>query len=302
MKLRHILEYAVFRLVTGVIHVLPTGVSVRLARGLASMNSLLIRPRLAKAEQRIEEVFGSTVTEAERRRIAREAWSNLHLNAVELVIARRLLANEQDFANVVGLDRLEKHLATGRGAVIAMAHVGNWELAGLAARRRGVPIFFLARRQNNPLMEAHLARLRQHFGVTAIDRDSHMLRDIVRRLKGGEVLAILTDLRARRGGLPIRFLGKVVWLPEGAAAFARMARVPVFPATARRTEGHRHEWTIHEPIEPGSNVSSDGLMMQRIMDTFDGFIRKYPDQFFWFNARWVLQPRRASTSAGTAKP
>ena len=37
-------------------------------------------------------------------------------------------------------------------------------------------------------------------------------------------------------------------------------------------------------------------MTQQGMDIFDQAIRKHPDQYFWYNKRWVLDPLEPEVS------
>ena len=48
----------------------------------------------------------------------------------------------------------------GRGLVVALPHMGNWDLAGSGCHLSGLPIFSVAGRQRNPMMNDLLNRLR----------------------------------------------------------------------------------------------------------------------------------------------
>ena len=148
------------------------------------------------------------------------------------------------------------------------------------------------RRQKNPLTNAYLNRLRQHTGVEAWLREARDFSGMVRNLKKeGKVLAILPDLRAKTNAIKVRFLGRDVDIPGGMALFAREAGVPIVPAYVERVGWGRHRWCHFEPIRPDPNLDRDAddrRMTQYVMECFDKAIRAHPDQYFWFNKRWVL--------------
>ncbi len=87
----------------------------------------------------------------------------------------------------------------------------------------------LARRQKNPLMDAWINRLRMSTGVEAIDTKTRAVGDVARKLREEKkVLALLPDVRAKAGGVPVRFLGTDIEVPGGAAHYARETGLPVY--------------------------------------------------------------------------
>lgn len=299
VTIRHFTEYAVYRLVSGLVAFVPRRVAFVFAFALSLIAGTFARRKLCDAAGRVREVFGDTLKAREVRRIVRASWRNLFFNAVEMMQARSLLSQWEKIGRIEGAPHLQ---SLNSGAVIAMAHLGNWELAGLAASQQGLPVFVIVRRQNNPLLDRELERARKQFGLDCIDRDRDVTAAVVRRLKEGQFLGIMSDLRARRGGVKINFLGREAMIPEGAATFARLAGVPLIPVTARREGWYRHRWTVHEPIipDPARGRDGDAGLMQRLMDVFAATIVADPTQFFWFNSRWVLQPRKPQPPAGSS--
>ena len=58
------------------------------------------------------------------------------------------LATLEDPTAVVrfeSLENLQEALAGGKGAIVATAHAGNWEITGIAAAHYGIPLISLAR-------------------------------------------------------------------------------------------------------------------------------------------------------------
>jgi Kdo2-lipid IVA lauroyltransferase/acyltransferase len=53
----------------------------------------------------------------------------------------------------------------------------------------------------------------------------------------------------------------------------------------------RHRWASFPPISPDLSLDRDEdfrRMTQYVMDCFDQAVREHPEDFFWFNGRWVL--------------
>ena len=293
-RVKHVAEYALMRGAIGLVGVLPYRVTLALAWCLAALVRGVAHRRLRDAGQRISAVFGDQFSPQQRRRIVWQTWRNLFFNAIEIMRIPRLtpariarMAVLHDDAGVLA------HIRTGRGAIIAVPHMGNWDLAGIAAQAYGVPILFMARRQKNPLTDAYLNRLRSSTGVETIMNDASAIRLALRRLAAGKVLAMLPDVRAKHHALDIAFLGGRANIGRGMAVFAREAGVPVFPCCMWRDGWTRHHFRSLPPVWADLTVEkeADGRRItQEVMTRLDAAIREHPDQYFWFNKRWVLDP------------
>ena len=192
--------------------------------------------------------------------------------------------------------KLTAHQTAHGGFTLAVAHLGNWELAGFTARRcDGLPIFVMMRAQSNPLTTAYLDRMREAAGVPALERHSKALAQIARRIRGGEVFTILPDIRAktRDGSVVVPFLGGDAHLNAGAVLFAKHTNTPVFTAVVSRIGWTRHRIEVQEPIHPDPALDKDTDIRRitaLVMARFDAAIRRDPGQYFWYNKRWVLDP------------
>ncbi len=292
--LRHRLEYAALRGLGAVFRFLPYRAALALAWGLAAFGHFVLRFRRREALRRIRLVLGAGLAPARARRIAWVSWRNLFFNAVELI--RLPAADDRWFdrhVDVTELEALRPHADAGRPLVVATPHAGNWDLAGLAAHRRGLPFFFLARRQKNALTDAYLNRLRGLTGVRTVLNDEHVLRGVLRRLRAGGFLAILPDVRARTPALAVRFFGGEANLPAGMALFARRTGAPVYPVFLTRRGWTVHHARLFEPVapDPSADREADVLRVtQAVADRFDRAVREQPEQYFWYNKRWVLDP------------
>ena len=294
-RVRHILEYGLLRAVTSVLGAVPYRLALALAWGVAALLYALGRARVREAERRIREVFGTSLTPAQVRHVAWRSLRNLCFNVVEINrlprMTRAWVDKHIDRGQLPGL--IARHLQPGEGFILVIPHMGNWDLAGVGASLTGIPVFVVAARQRNPLTDAFLNRMRNAQGMEGVMRDENVVKRVLRGLHHGRVLAFLTDLRSRTPGMKVRFLGKEANVVAGLGLFARQAKVPIFPGYVRRDGWGRHVWHFEEPIRPDLALPKEqdwNRMTQQVMDIFDGAIRQYPDQYFWYNRRWVLDP------------
>ena len=294
---RHIIEYALLRLFGLFFCALPYRMALGAGWTLAWLSHYAARFRTGTARARIRQVLGPDLSEREVRRIAWRAWRNLCFNVVEIARmplltearVRKLYDDADQAARILG------ERPDGAGAVLAVPHAGNWDLAGVSCHLLGIPIFFIARRQKNPLADAYLNRMRGATGVETVLNDSRVLKSVIRNLRQGKVLAILPDVRAPNESLAVPYLGGDANIGAGMALFARQAGVPIIPAVVQRVGWTRHTWRAFEPVVPDPSLPKDAdwlRMTREVMAHFDRAVREAPEQYFWFNKRWVLDPLR----------
>lgn len=303
-RAKHLVEYGLLRAVTGLLNALPYGAALAVGAGCAALSWPLLRRRRRATEARLRQVLGDRFTPREARRLLRCAWRNLFFNGVEwLRMGRVDRAWVERHVECEGLQAILNHAAKGRGAIIAIPHLGNWELAGVGVRQLGLPLFVVARRQKNPLTDALINRMRERAGMEVYFQGEGMFMGILRSLRRGKVLAVLPDIRHQRETVGVEFLGQKVSVPIGMAFFARKAGVPIFAGCTPRVGWCRHHWELLDIIWPDPAVEEATdlqRMTQQVMNRLEQHILHYPDQYFWFNKRWVLGATAAPAAASPA--
>jgi KDO2-lipid IV(A) lauroyltransferase len=298
MKPKHLIEYAGLRLVFLVLNTLPYRVALGAGWVLAKGLHLVLRGRVREARRRIREVFPD-LPETEVRRIASTSLRNMVFNSVEMMRAGRLdaawMARHVDMHNLFDVAR--RHLAE-RPVIFAVVHMGNWDLAGQAVEQGGIPSFFIMRSQRNPLTTQLLNAGRTAHGSQVLERDDpSVVRKSVRLLKEGKAMAILLDLRARTEALSLRFLGRPANIAGGTGLMAYLSGAAVLPCRVVRTVLDRHEVEVLDEIlveRSGEKAAEIERITRRALDALSAEVLKAPEQYFWFNRRWVLEPLASS--------
>ena len=294
-KIKHAMEYACLRALSFIIKHLPLRAAFVLGWCLAWFAHYIVRFRASTARKRIKQVFGERLKDREIKRVAWVSWRNLCFNTIEIMrmesITHDYIAKYMDTRS---LGSLKNVISSGKGAILCVPHMGNWDIGGLSAHLLGIPFFFIARRQKNPWTDEFLNQMRRVTGVeTIMSDDQGMLRAAVKRLKRGMVFAILPDVRSRTPGLKIPYLNAEANIASGTALFSHLADVPVVTAFTRRAGWFRHVWVIGAPIYPDKTGDRDQdfqRMMASVFEFFDQAVQETPEQYFWYNKRWVLDP------------
>lgn len=304
---KHVIEYAAIRGAAAFLNALPYRLALALAWLHAAFAFHVLRFRRNEAERRIRLVLGDAMPAGGPSRVAWVSLRNLCFNIVEMMRSRCIDSNWVERHVAGGLDsirRVREQLGPGSGVVIALPHMGNWDIAGIAAHRLGLPVFTVAGKQKNPLVNAWMNRQRSH-GIDVMQRGSSTLRTVVTRLRHGDAFAILPDSRTRRPDLLIPFLGGTANLGRGMAQFARAAGVPIWPVVATRTGWRQHRIEVLNPVFPDKTLDKETdirRMTAAVIAGFDAAIRRQPEQWFWYNKRWVLDPLEPAADVAAADP
>ncbi|MEI6971551.1 MAG: lysophospholipid acyltransferase family protein [bacterium] len=296
LRFAHVAEYILMRALSSLIMMLPYRGALLFGWLVAGLSFCILRQRVAEAQRRVRAVFGAVYSERQVRRIVWLSWRNFVFCVVDMIKLRSIT---MDWLKVhlsgweSSAQALKRCCPDGRGGVIVCPHMGAWEMAGVAMQVMKFPMFFLTGRQKNPIVDAYINRLRSRTGIDTVQRGSSMIRGVLKRLKDGHILAFLPDVRSSTEGIKVRFLGGEANVAAGAALFARQTDVPIIPAIVTRIGWTTH--TIHfcEPILPDSRLDKKEdwqRMTQNVFDVIDDAIRKHPEQWFWFNKRWILDP------------
>lgn len=298
---KFLFEYAVLRGFAAVLNTLPYRAALAVAWALAAATFHLARFRRREASRRIREVFGPDMPAREVNRIAWGSMRNMAFNLVEMMRAQTI---RQDWIDRHMPDfrthapAVKALVAQYGGAVITVPHMGNWDLAGWACHRYGISMFSIAAKQKNPLVNDWINRQRES-GMTVLERGGGTLKQIIRLLRGGHVLAILPDVRMPTPDLALPFLGGTANFGRGMAMFAITAKVPIIPAIFRREGWTRHVFERLPAILPDPSLPKDEdarRITAAVTACVDAAIRKNPEQWFWYNKRWVLTPVRKSVN------
>jgi KDO2-lipid IV(A) lauroyltransferase len=144
----------------------------------------------------------------------------------------------------VGHEALTAELAAGRSVVIALAHTGNWDLAGAWSARAIGPVVAVAERLEPASLFEEYVAFRGSIGIEVIplDKGGSVFRTLVARAKrGGSVIPLLADRDLSSGGLEVSLFGHAARVAPGPAALALATGARLFPTriTYERLHGPR---------------------------------------------------------------
>ena len=100
-------------------------------------------------------------------------------------------------------------------------------------------------------------------------------------------------MRGKTEALPIKFLGRTANIAGGMGFIAHQANVPVFPSINTRVGWGRHRTRVYDPIWPDLKAEKKADILritQAYFDILTEAVNAEPEQWFWFNKRWIFDP------------
>jgi len=196
-----------------------------------------------------------SMSEEERERKIRGLVYRIFHNRGVWFADLSLLAGRRQVSGLFSFDRsgnwkaLERQLATGKGAIVASAHLGNWHGGGFAMALSGVPVrVVMYRNHAGDVMDRKVAQ-RAKVKQTYIDSDPMAMMEIMKALNSGEVLAMLVDKPWDSRSVSVPFFGRPAPFPMGPVRLARLAGVPIFPAFCVWKRPREYVAILCDPIE-----------------------------------------------------
>lgn len=299
IKARYKAEYRAVKILGALFCFLPYSVSLIIAAILAKIGFWFVRKRVNEAVRRIKLVKGDAVTTRQARQIAWISFRNTSFNLVEMLRIKKTNLNfihkiMPNIEECIGqIKKVMEDADNGKGVILALPHMGNWDLTGSAVYLSGMPIFSVAGKQHNPLINKLMNDMRSGHGMAILERRTNTAAQIRTRLNAGEIFAILPDTRFITLDILTPFLGGEANLARGMAVFSRASNVPIIPTIIHRVGWKRFQIKLFTPIYPNMELDKQEDIVRlthEVMAIIDKEIQAHPEQWFWYNKRWVLDP------------
>nr|WP_089271240.1 lysophospholipid acyltransferase family protein [Puniceibacterium sediminis] len=226
--------------------------------------------------------------ESEIRRLCRAVPDNVGRTLIEIYSGAEFAAHaRRSVISGPGLAALEAAREAGRPVVLVTGHFGNYDAARAALIGQGHNMGALYRAMANPYFNEHYVRAITAIGQPMFEQGKRGMIEMVRHLKSGGVLGILTDLHAP-GGARTTFFGEVAKTSTVTADLALKFDALLIPVYAvRQPSGLDFEIILQEPV-PATDPET---MTQAVNDGLENLVRAHMEQWFWIHRRWKTKAR-----------
>lgn len=205
-------------------------------------------------------------------------------------------------------DVLAADVAAGRGAIVALPHSGNWDMAGAWVAAMGWPIATVAERLKPEGIYQRFLAFRRDLGMEILPThggERPAFDVLVDRVKAGYVVPLLADRDLSARGVTVDFFGSRTRMPPGPALLALRTGAPLYVASLWY-EPNAACATIEGPLalpgaEQGTLDVRVRILAQRVADGLAAGIARHPQDWHMLQRMWLDQ-RATPTGAGRPSP
>ncbi len=275
----------------GLARILPEAVADPTIAVLRFAYSRLSRKRMLMMRLHLEKVVG-TMGEQEaavRMRRATELYARYWYETFRLpsVPTEEILSAVE----TEGEELLEASLRSGRGVVLALPHLGNWDVAGCYVSQKYSTVLSVAEYLRPRAAFLHWKKTRERLGmrIVPLDGTSAPVKEAIRHLRSGGIVALVADRQIGSGGVEVEFFGEKTRVPSGPATLALRTGADLMAVGLYMLEGGRHLGVLRPPIRVGrarDPRSSALATTQALVNEFEDLIRRDPEQWHLFTPFW----------------
>lgn len=190
----------------------------------------------------------------------------------------------------VGLEHIERALEGGRGALMALPHLGNWDAAGHWLHVIGHSMTAVAEElRPRRVFDLFLEHRRElGIGIVPLTDTRKVGEDLVRLLAKNELIALVCDRDLKNRGVEVTMFGEKRRMPAGPALLSLATGSPLLPCATYDAEDG---WSvlIGPPLEverTGDRRKDVVALTQRLAEEFERAIAAAPTQWHMFQPAW----------------
>ena len=218
---------------------------------------------------------------------AYRVWKNLGYTISEYAHLKSILESRIEVIN----NKFSHDIFdTNERSVIVSGHSSNWEIPGMALRRKMNRVSAIVREPNNPLINLVVKQLRRKYSVQCYSKNRLGTRHLLNQFNKGSSIALLADQQLS-SGINVKFFNKEMNISTLPAQMALKAKCKIFLAWPIRSIDNDFKFEVVECIDTRDKESNEENIYKistQISYFFQKMITKYPEQYFWFHNRWKI--------------
>ncbi|MGV2915369.1 phosphatidylinositol mannoside acyltransferase [Streptomyces alfalfae] len=203
------------------------------------------------------------------------------------------------------LHHLTDGLAAGKGVVLALPHLANWDLAGAwVTTELKTPFTTVAERLKPETLYDRFVAYRESLGMEVLPHTGgSAFGALARRLRAGGLVCLVADRDLSASGVEVKFFGDTARMPAGPAMLAQQTGALLLPVTLWYDGTPVMKGRVHPSVdvpETGTRAEKTSAMTQALADAFAIGIADHPEDWHMLQRLWLadLEPRPEQDPAG----
>ncbi|MFN8015216.1 MAG: hypothetical protein U0R17_01245 [Acidimicrobiia bacterium] len=171
------------------------------------------------------------------------------------------------------------------GLILALPHVGSWEIAGAWLAANGFKPYAVAERLNPPELFELFTKTRNDSGIEIIAHDDHPTSKLITAINEGGLVCLVADRDISRRGKSFPFFGKTKTFPLGPASLSIKTDAVILPVCMYLNHAKKIDITCYPPVIAKEYENSETIT-GHIVKIFEEMISKDPSQWHVLSYEW----------------
>ncbi len=202
---------------------------------------------------------------------------------------------------VLGIEHVDRALEAGRGCIVVLPHLGNWDAGGHWVGANGYRIAAVAEELRPRRLYQLFTDHRKELGmrIIGLEKDAHVGQLLKQLLSENWMIALVADRDLTGRGIEVEMFGARRRVPAGPALLSLTSGAPILPAPTATLE-HGWEVRFEAPleIERSGNIRTDVAELSRLMaERFERAIAGRPTDWHMFQPAWEEEAATATVEA-----
>ncbi len=239
--------YVLYRGFSGLFGLLPEPLMRRFGEGAGRLAWRVAGSRRRLVERHLRRVTGRSDVAA----LSKAMFASYGRYWAEVFWTRpRRKAEIVAGCTIDGEENIHAAKAAGKGIVLALPHMGNWESAGAKAEAIGIPVLAAAEGLSNEKIVDWFVDVRRDLGIETVitGRGNRVTAALARRLKEGGVIALVSDRDVSGRGVEVEFFGERTTMPPGPVALAERSGAALLPVACYFEPAGGHRFVVRPPL------------------------------------------------------
>ena len=191
---------------------------------------------------------------------------------------------------IEGWEHAERVRTSANGVIFLSCHIGNWEWAGVMFAQHGFRLKAVALDHGVGRVTRFFSERRRAKGIEPLPLSGSTFA-MIEWLRAGGAVGVIADRDYAHQGVLVHFFGAPAVMPRAHAILASKTGAPIVPCFLLREAEDHFRLIIEPPVWAAEfeHLETDHwvrALVERCLHTFEGVIRRYPDQWFVFAPLW----------------
>lgn len=281
--IRSYISYVIVVLISIIFNIIPRTLSLLLGKFLGLVIYYIFPVRKKVAIKNIKDNF-SNLDSTKYNNLLKNTYA--HFGMVLSDFMRQNFLNKQKINDLVNINaKTLEILNKNKGSIIMTGHIGNWEYFLPILGLNHIKFAVVTQKIKNSYLNKFFTSLRSFQNVKIIPRNDGKEK-MFDAMNQNYHLGLASDQNAGSKGTMVPFLNTKISIPKGAAIFHIKTKKPILVGFCTMNKDNKYDFNIEE-LKFNHKIKSRSELINDINSQFTSilgkFIRKYPDQYFWFH-------------------